>query len=286
MKHRISKIIRFIIGICVAGGLLLFSIWLVKIGYEGLQSPSKTYLDRKLAREHEAYQLLEFNLVDPSQAPLDIRSMARWGYQILIDTQKNAQEYCGNELNCTNCHFAGGNTTGGSQGGISLVGSATRYPMYDKRLQRVIDLEQRINNCFKRSMNGTPVPHDSELMLAMITYLQWISKNLPIYKPVPWLGLVPLQEKREGNVEQGERLYHVYCALCHRDDGKGGQDVPPVWGDGSFNDGAGMAGESTLASFIYWNMPYMDSTPVLSEEQAQDVAAYILTQPRPKFLSD
>jgi thiosulfate dehydrogenase len=282
MHRDINAALRFIIGTFVAAGLLLFFIWLIHIGNKGLQSPSKSYLERKLARQHETYQQLEFNLVDPAQAPKDIRSMARLGYNIIVDTQTNAKEYCGNTLNCTNCHFAGGNTTGGAQGGISLAGAATRYPMYDVRLQRVIDLEQRINNCFTRSMNGTAVPHDSELMLAMVTYLQWISKNLPIYKPVPWLGLKPLQKQREGDPEQGKRLYNVYCALCHRDNGEGGDDVPALWGDGSFNDEAGMNRQGTMASFIYWNMPYMDLTPVLSEEQAQDVAAYIIEQPRPK----
>lgn len=282
--HRSVKItLRFILGTLVATGLLFFSLWLIQIGTTGLQSPSKTYLERKLAREHEAFQQLEFNLVDPSQAPKDIRSMARLGYNVILDTQTHAKEYCGNELNCTNCHFAGGNTTGGAQGGISLAGVGTRYPMYDTRLQRIIDLEQRINNCFTRSMNGKPVPHDSELMLAMVTYLQWISKNLPIYKPVPWLGLRPLQIRKKGDPEQGKRLYHVYCALCHKDTGEGDSDVPPVWGDRSFNDAAGMNKEPTLASFIYWNMPYMDLTPVLSEEQAQDIAAYIIAQPRPKL---
>lgn len=280
MPPKMESIWQLVLGTLTAGCLLAFVIWLAYLGWEGSQNPSQTYLDRKLTREQKAFSDLGFNLVDPAQAPRDIRSMARRGFDIIVDTQTHAKPYCGDRLNCTNCHFAGGNTTGGSQGGISLAGAATKYPSYDASLQRVIDLPQRINNCFTRSMNGKAVPLDSDLMLALVTYLHWISKNLPIYAPIPWLELKPLQQQRQGDAQQGQRVYAVYCALCHRDDGQGGQTIPPLWGDGSFNQSAGLNQESKLASFIYWNMPYMDTTPVLTEEQAQDIAAYILAQPR------
>ena len=62
-----------------------------------------------------------------------------------------------------------------------------------------------------------------------------------------------------------------------------GYAVPPLWGEDSFNDGAGMARIGNLANFVHFNMPhgadYLD--PMLSIEEAWDVAAYVESQPRP-----
>lgn len=84
------------------------------------------------------------------------------------------------------------------------------------------------------------------------------------------------------------------CQACHNTDGSGirrslpttdlGYMVPPLWGPDSFNDGAGMARLITAANFLHFNMPHgVDYlNPQLSVEQAWDVAAFVLSQPRPK----
>jgi len=60
--------------------------------------------------------------------------------------------------------------------------------------------------------------------------------------------------------------------------------VPPLWGDDSFNDGAGMSRLISAADFIHGNMPSGTSwrQPVLSVQDSWDVAAYVLSQPRPR----
>lgn len=269
-----------LLGLTFCALALYYGYLLVK---EGNQNDSQSYIEKKFGREAKTFQSFQPSLVDPSQAPEPIRSAARHGFEIMVETQTHAADYVGNKLQCTNCHFAGGDTTGGAQGGISLVGVAAKYPDYDARDKKIIDLPERINGCFLRSMNGKPLPLDSELMLALVTYLHWISQEQPIYGELPFLGLKPLKKIKSGEPAEGKRTYDVYCALCHRDDGQGGKETPPLWGDGSFNSGAGFNNEITLATFIYWNMPYFDATPVLSEEQAFDVAAYILSHPRPKY---
>ena len=52
---------------------------------------------------------------------------------------------------------------------------------------------------------------------------------------------------------------------------------PPLWGAESFNDGAGMARNIAAAWFVRANMPkgVTFADPVLSPEDAYDVAAYI-----------
>src|SRR5258707_11544297 len=59
--------------------------------------------------------------------------------------------------------------------------------------------------------------------------------------------------------------------------------VPPLWGNDSFNDGAGMARLITAANFIHFNMPHGTDylNPQLTPEDAWDVAAYMVSQPRP-----
>jgi thiosulfate dehydrogenase len=238
---------------------------------------------KKIAREEDAYNQLQFNLVDPNDAPPPLKELADLGFNIMVETKKYAPEYVGNDLRCTNCHFGGGNTTGGPQGSISLAGVATKYPAMNYASDKVLDLQGRINNCFLKSMNGKALPLDSQLMLALVTYLHWISKNLPIYGNIPWLEIKPLSSHHEGDPEKGKVVYDTYCAVCHEETYHGEIYPPPLWGDGAFNDAAGMARKEKLSSFIYWNMPYDDDTPVLSEEEAIDVASYILTKPRPHF---
>lgn len=250
---------------------------------EAWRSPTEKALKHKLQKEAEGLQGLHLDLVDPEQAPEELRQLVKLGYHIFLNTPQYAGAYTGDRLSCTNCHFAGGNTTGGKNGGISLVGVAAIYPKFDHRAQAVIDLPTRINYCFERSMNGKPIPRNSQEMLAITTYLQWISKGVPVYDKVPWLDLQKLKSDHLPDPSSGKKVYEVHCAMCHGKDGAGNaeQQMPPVWGPKSFNDAAGMNNESTLASFIYENMPYPEAN--LTVEQALDVAAFLSHQPRPHF---
>lgn len=237
----------------------------------------------------QAHQLLGFNLVDPEQAPHHIRDSVMRGYRLLSNTGYYAPDYAHNELSCTNCHFCGGDTLGGKNGGISLVGVTTIYPQYSKRSGKVISLPERINNCFQRSMNGNPVPANSRIMNDILNYLQWISKEVEHIKNIPWLGLPDLKTKHKPDPREGEKIYDQYCSACHQPDGEGGgvlgevegKTIPPLWGPKSFNDGAGMNTMGMLAPFVYLNMPYQQA--VLTEEQALDVASFISLQRRPNF---
>ncbi len=228
--------------------------------------------------------LSHIQLLDPEQAPAVDRQSVMRGYRIVMDTQTYAKQYAGNRLNCRNCHFEGGDTLGGKGNGISLVGVTTQYPAYSTRFGKTMTLADRINNCFQRSMNGTPLPVDSLTMRDIIAYLSWISTEVAQLKTIPWRGLTALTSHHTPDPKAGEKVYQIYCAMCHQPDGSGKiigtiEDHPPLWGSGSFNDGAGMSMMPTLSSFIYWNMPYTD--PGITEDQALDVAAYILSKPRP-----
>jgi thiosulfate dehydrogenase len=99
---------------------------------------------------------------------------------------------------------------------------------------------------------------------------------------------------RAADPERGKAVYAKACALCHNTDGSGirraapwtdlGYLVPPLWGPDSFNDGAGMNRLITAANFLHFNMPHGTDyvNPLLTVEEAWDVAAYMLAQPRPQ----
>lgn len=245
---------------------------------------SQKAIAAKISKEESQRRKLHFQLIDPEEAAEPLLQYIEKGYQIMLHTPEYLPEYATGKLSCTNCHFNGGDTLGGYGAGISLAGSAAQYPKYHSRLNKIQDFPGRINECFERSMNGRPLPLNSPEMLSIICYLQWISKGIPIYQKLEWLGLPPvLSSKHVYHAENGKQIYETKCAICHGEMGEGKLEdrIPPIWGENSFNDGAGMHDPQTLSSFIYFNMPYNE--PHLSIEDAIDVSTFILEQNFPHF---
>lgn len=257
-----------------------------------LRKASQAYNQKAFKHEFvviQAHHLMKFNLMDPEQAPHYMRDSVMRGYRLIMNTPFYAPNNALGQLSCTNCHFVGGDTLGGKNGGISLVGVTTEYPNFSKRAGRVITLAERVNNCFQRSMNGNPLPLNSGIMHDILNYLSWTSKEVEMLKNIPWLGLPEIKSSHHPNPVEGKKVYERCCMMCHQASGEGGgelgaeegKSIPPLWGPHSFNDGAGMNTMRMLAPFVYLNMPYQQA--ILTEEEALDVAAYVLQQPRPHF---
>lgn len=196
-----------------------------------------------------------------------------------------AMRHSGNNLACGSCHLDGGR----QRYALSFIGVADAYPRNMAREDAVQTLEQRINGCFERSMNGRPLPTESREMTAIVAYIRFLSDAAPADMDGRGAPAVRLLERAADPV-RGASVYETHCTACHGADGQGARNAdgggylyPPLWGDDSFNDGAGMHRIITAANFIRANMPFGTSydRPVLTEEQAFDVAAYINTQPRP-----
>lgn len=231
---------------------------------------------------HDDQPPLKFDLLDPECAPEDMLNKILFGYHIMLDTKKHAPEYSKNGLDCNCCHFNAGNTLGGKNRGISLVGVAAMYPRYSKRDKKNISLQDRLNNCFKRSMNGKPLPNNSIEMEALLAYLAWISHEVMDAPMLPWLGLDPVPTNHIPDPVNGAKVYEQNCQICHGEDGLGALGVPPLWGPYSFNDGAGMNTLPMMSSFVWLNMPH--GQPSLTPEEALDVASYVIGKPRPHFV--
>jgi thiosulfate dehydrogenase len=90
-----------------------------------------------------------------------------------------------------------------------------------------------------------------------------------------------------GRAQEGAAVYVQQCARCHGARGEGlpgalPTAAPAVWGADSYSIGAGMSRQYMLATFVRHNMPF-DKLTVLSDQEAADAAAYVLTQPRQDF---
>ncbi len=215
------------------------------------------------------------------------------GMRLHLETRTLLPKNVGNELNCTSCHLNAGTVADGSP----FVGVSAFFPSYAARAGRVITLEDRINGCFLRSMNGKPLPGDSADMKAMVAYFDWMKKETRPQDKVAGRGVGKIDQSIKPNPENGKQVYSTQCAVCHGKDGEGlkqadGQLIyPPLWGDQSFNIGAGMARTYNAAAFVKRNMPigFHEKFPLgqggLSDQEAVDVSAYFTHQPRPDFLN-
>lgn len=192
-----------------------------------------------------------------------------------------------NGLNCQNCHLdAGTKPFGNNYGGV-----AATYPKFRARNGGEVDIPMRINDCFERSMNGQPIPTDSKEMQAMVAYMEYIGSNVPKGELAAGVGLkdIPYLE-RSANPSNGKAVYEAKCASCHMSDGQGALALdekeylyPPLWGQHSFNDGAGLSRITKMARYVKYNMPLgaTHDAPQLTDAEAWDVSAYILAQQRP-----
>jgi thiosulfate dehydrogenase len=192
-----------------------------------------------------------------------------------------------NGMNCQNCHLRGGKKFFGNN--FSAV--ASTYPKYRDRSGTTETIEKRVNDCIERSLNGTKLDESSREMKAFVAYIRWVGKDTPSQVIPEGAGLLNLNLlSRAADPKVGEMLYETKCARCHGTQGEGviSQDgrewiYPPLWGDKSFNTGAGILRLSRMAGYLKMNMPNdakTDSTH-LEDEEAWDIAAYISSMPRP-----
>lgn len=192
-----------------------------------------------------------------------------------------------NGMNCQNCHLDAGTKTFGNN--YSAV--ASTYPKYRARSGSVESIEKRVNDCFERSLNGSALDSASREMRAIVSYIEWLGTGVKKGEAPKGSGLLKIEPLgRAADPQKGKALYEAQCVACHGKNGQGlklpdgtAYQYPPLWGDRSYNQGAGLFRLSTFAQFVYTNMP-LGATydrPVLSKEEAWDIAAYVNSLPRP-----
>lgn len=224
--------------------------------------------------EHIAPKMEDLDPDDPKTETI------QYGEELFNETNTVASDYVGNELSCQSCHADGGYSQSST-----MVGVTADYPQYRPREGITFTLEDRINGCMVRSMNGKMFPSDSEEMRGMVAYLTYLSEGVEIGQERPWAVVNMMEEVPEPDVVSGEELYESKnCLTCHGDNGEGtgANSGPALWGEKSFNDGAGMGRLTKMAGYLQNNMPIGDEYD-LSDQEAADLAAFILMQDRPEW---
>ncbi|KAA0087937.1 cytochrome C [Paraburkholderia sp. T12-10] len=213
----------------------------------------------------------------------DFGKSVKMGEQIFTHTQEFAGKYVGNSLNCASCHLDAGRKANSSP----LWAAYISYPAYRSKNRHVNTFAERMQGCFRYSMNGKAPPLGDPTLVALETYAYWLAKGAPLGEKVAGRGYPKLAAPaQKPDFTRGSQVYAQHCALCHGADGQGqstnGKTVfPPLWGEHSFNWGAGMHEIQNAAGFIKANMP-LALGGTLTDQQAWDVATFMDSHERPQ----
>jgi thiosulfate dehydrogenase len=220
--------------------------------------------------------------------------LIRYGRKLIVHTA----EYFGpkgkiaqaeNGLNCQNCHIAAGTRLFGNN--FSKV--ACSYPKYRPRRDKYVSIAGRINGCMERSMNGKALDTNRREMKAFIAYFKWLGKGVDRKTNLFGEGTEKLPFlDRAADPEKGSVVFTTICQACHGKNGEGKLKAasteylyPALWGTHSYNTGAGLYRISKFADYVKNNMPFGTTChdPLLTDEQAWDVAAFVNSKPHPAF---
>jgi len=217
-------------------------------------------------------------------------SMIAYGKDLIIHTAAyfgpaGKIEALSNGMNCQNCHLEAGTKNFGN----NYMAVAANYPKFRARSGTVETIYKRVNDCFERSLNGKALDTTGTEMKAIAAYILSLGKNVPKNTTPKGSGIAELAFlDRAADPEKGRLVYETKCQSCHGADGQGVKSgaeysFPPLWGDNSYNHGAGLYRLSRFAGYVKYNMPQGATyeKPQLTDEEAWDIAAFVNSKPRP-----
>ncbi len=275
--------------------ILVFTLFIIFLFLWIILSPTSSNKERKKASVINSPDTssIVWNVPDITKIPSTPEGeLIRYGRELIIHTgiyfgPKGKISTKANGMNCQNCHLYAGTKLFGNN--FSLVSST--YPKFRARMGNVETIAERINECMERSLNGCSIDTTSREIKAIISYLDWVSKDLPKMKKIIGSGIDKLPYlNRAADYLIGELVYRTKCARCHGNNGQGTLKddsteyfFPPLWGSKSYSIGAGIYRISIFAGFVKNNMPFgaTHNFAVLSNEEAWDVAAFVNSKPHP-----
>jgi len=279
---------------------LLVSVLLLSVLLLLLERREKAKREKKMVQKASLSEKEPFWIApDSNSIPKDeYGDLIRYGKKLISHTSffigpRGSLNKNANGMNCQNCHLDAG--TRAWAGNFAAVSSL--YPRFSDRRGSTETINQRITDCFERSMNGKAPDSNSREMKAMNAYISWVGKDVTKGKKPPGAGLEILSFlERAADTHKGKIVYQQKCQSCHGVNGEGQHDstpeyrYPPLWGEHSYNSAAGLYRLSKFAGFVKDNMPYGTNyaNEQLSNEEAWDLAAFVNSQPRPakKFTQD
>ena len=87
------------------------------------------------------------------------------------DVADPKMRYMNSGLACASCHIGAGI----DPGNLSLATAFNKYPRISPRSGGNETIEERINGCMMRSMNGRALPERGAEMIAMVSYLRFLA---------------------------------------------------------------------------------------------------------------
>lgn len=112
-----------------------------------------------------------------------------------------------NAKSCAGCH---GDAT------AAMRGVAARYPAYDDRAQKPIDLSQRINACRETHQQQPAYPAESRSLLSLAAFIGYQSKVMPVSPPDdPRLKDARARGQALFSTPMGQLNFS--CTQCHDD---------------------------------------------------------------------
>jgi len=220
------------------------------------------------------------------------RDLVKYGRELIAHTSeylgpKGSVLQMSNGMNCQNCHLKAGTQPWGN----NYFAVQSTYPKFRARSGTVENQIKRVNDCFQRSLNGKALDSTGREMRAILAYIKWLGNDVEKDKIPRGAGIFKLKGmKRACDPSKGLEVYVAKCQSCHQADGGGllagngkSYTYPPLWGKNSYNHGAGLFRISNFAGYVKYNMPQGTTyeKPVLTDEEAWDVAAYVNSMPRP-----
>ncbi|PSL49289.1 thiosulfate dehydrogenase [Chitinophaga niastensis] len=251
------------------------------------------FSNRNHIREREKKSATLWIAPDTGSIPHTVDgAMIRYGRDLIVHTSvylgpKGKIVAISNGMNCQNCHLDAGTKLWGN----NYSSTASTYPKFRARSGTVESIGKKVNDCLIRSLNGNALDSNSLELRAIIAYIHWLGKGVPKgYKP-PGSGIKEMiYLERAADTAKGKLVFEQKCGKCHGENGAGKlkagsteYEYPPLWGEKSYNTGAGIYRISKLAGYIKNNMPFgidFKSTQ-LTDDEAWDVAAFVNSQPRP-----
>jgi thiosulfate dehydrogenase len=257
--------------------------------------------DRVLTKEFRAKKLSSPASIENFWVAPDTNSipknaegeLIRYGRLLIANTAfylgpKGVVSHTTNGMNCQNCHLSAGTKPNGNNYG----GVFSTYPKFRERRGAVENIFQRINDCLERSLNGKALDTSSHEMQAILAYIKWLGKEVPKGQKPKGAGIhQPAFMDRAADAQKGKLVYEKKCVTCHSQNGQGKMNAdsitylyPPLWGEHSYNVGAGLYRLSRFAGYVKDNMPFgaTNANAQLTDVEAWDVAAFVNSQPRPK----
>ena len=274
-------------------GIAVVAVFLAVLNYFGVFDFKKEVKKEEVAKkpyknEKPVWKLISMDAVVHEKDP----ELVKYGRDLIANTAyylgpKGTVAQQSNGMNCQNCHLdAGSKIWGNNYGAV-----AATYPKFRERSGSKENIIKRVNDCFERSLNGRGLDSNSREMKAMVAYIKFLGQFVPKDSIPNGTGIWKLKFlNRTADPEKGQVAYEQKCVSCHGLNGEGvkspeGQTYtyPPLWGEHSYNIGAGLYRVSRFAGYIKTNMPFGATyeKPQLTDEEAWDIAAYVNSRPRP-----